>query len=57
MVSMFFYSRIMPVVVESEKLIISNLENKLGIIFKNDNSFIFIYGPRNPGDTFYYEYL
>ena len=42
--------------VELEKSIIEALENKIGIIFKNDNSFIFIYGPRSPGDKFYYEY-
>ncbi|KAM3139321.1 hypothetical protein pb186bvf_008541 [Paramecium bursaria] len=55
-VSMFFNSRVISLSVTYEKWIIEALENKIGIIFKNDNSFIFIYGPRSPGDKFYYQY-
>ena len=41
---------------KDEETIILNLENKIGAMFKNDNSFIFIYGPRSPGDAFYYKF-
>ena len=47
---MFFSSLVLGLPVTYEISIIEALQNKIGIIFKNDNSFIFIYGPSRPKD-------